>query len=463
MALHPSEVAKHNNAKSCWLIIHNQVYDLTEFLPQHPGGRRVLLMHAGRDATQRFNLVHSKEILDTGLDPSQKLGPIDSSESVEDISLQEEGERQVSLIKKPPLSQCLTIRDFEAVAQQTMRRESWEYYSTGSEDEFTLKENISAFQRIRFRPKVLVNVEHVDISTTLLGTKTAVPIYVTATASAKLGHPEGEVVLTRASNNHGIVQMIPLYSSCPIEEIADARAPDATQWFQLYVKKDRNASRKAVEKAERLGFKALCITVDNPHLGSRERVLRLHFEGDTSAGDEFEDVPATELDPSLTSNASLSWEDIPWFQSITKMPIVIKGVQRVEDVLTAIRYGVQAVILSNHGGRQLEYAEAPIEVLAEVMSILRERGLDHKIEVYVDGGIRRGTDVLKALCLGARGVGIGRPFLYAMAGYGQKGVEKAMRIFKDELERNMRLIGCNSIDELHAGLVKMLPGDVAKI
>ncbi|EEU34693.1 uncharacterized protein NECHADRAFT_44658 [Fusarium vanettenii 77-13-4] len=462
MALHPSEVAKHNNAKSCWLIIHNEVYDLTKFLPHHPGGRRVILMHAGRDATQRFNLVHSKDILDKWLDPTQKLGAIDSSEAVEAGILQEEEERETTN-KKLPLSQCITIRDFEAVAQQTMRKESWEYYSTGSEDEFTLKENITAFQKIRFRPKVLVNVEHVDISTTLLGTKTAIPIYVSATASAKLGHPEGEVVLTRASNNHGIVQMIPLYSSCPIEEVTDARAPDATQWFQIYVKKDRNAARKAVEKAERLGCKALCITVDNPHLGSRERVLRSHHEGDTGNDDEFEDAPATELDPSLTTNASLAWEDIPWFQSITKMPIVIKGVQRVEDVLTAVKYGVSAVILSNHGGRQLEYAEAPIEVLAEVMPILRERGLDKKIEVYMDGGVRRGTDVLKALCLGARGVGIGRPFLYAMAGYGQKGVEKAMRIFKDELERNMRLIGCNSIDELHPGLVKLLSRDQAKI
>ncbi|KAJ4258371.1 hypothetical protein NW757_002938 [Fusarium falciforme] len=136
MALHPSEVAKHNNAKSCWLIIHNEVYDLTKFLPHHPGGRRVILMHAGRDATQRFNLVHSKDILDKWLDPSQKLGAIDSSEAVESATLQEEEERQIALNKKPPLSQCLTLKDFEAVAQQTMRRESWEYYSTGSEDEF---------------------------------------------------------------------------------------------------------------------------------------------------------------------------------------------------------------------------------------------------------------------------------------------------------------------------------------
>jgi L-lactate dehydrogenase (cytochrome) len=138
------------------------------------------------------------------------------------------------------------------------------------------------------------------------------------------------------------------------------------------------------------------------------------------------------------------------------MSIVLKGVQRVEDVMKATECGVEGVILSNHGGRQLEYSEPPIEVLAEVMPALRERGLQNNIEVYIDGGIRRGSDILKALCLGARGVGIGRPFLYAMAGYGQKGAEKAIRIYKDELERNMRLLGCTSVDQLHPGLVKVL-------
>jgi L-lactate dehydrogenase (cytochrome) len=301
----------------------------------------------------------------------------------------------------------------------------------------------------------MVNVERVDISTTFLGSRTSAPIYISATAHAKLGDPEGEVTLTRASNKHDIIQMIPLYSSFPLEDIAGARGPDRTQWFQVYVKKDRNVTRRAIENAEKHGCKALCITVDNPHLGSRERVLRLQQSG-ADGDNEFEDVPATELDPSLIMNSTLSWDDIPWFRSITSMPIVLKGVQRVEDVIKAAECGIEAVILSNHGGRQLEYSEPPIQVLTEVMPALRKRRLHDKIEVYLDGGVRRGSDVLKALCLGARGVGIGRPFLYAMAGYGQNGVEKAIRIYKDELERNMRLIGCTSLDQLHPGLVKVL-------
>ncbi|KAF5254678.1 hypothetical protein FANTH_611 [Fusarium anthophilum] len=438
MVLHPAEVAKHNNANSCWLIIH------ADFLPNHPGGKKVILKNAGKDSTADFDLIHSNEVLDKWLEPSKHLGDIDTSVA----GMSANGTTQS---KEPEQSQGTLI------TQQAMKKSSWNYYSTGAEDEFTIKENIVAFQRIRFRPKVLVNVEHVDISTTMLGAHVSAPIYITATAHAKIGDPDGEVTLTRASNKHDIIQMIPLYSSCPLDDITNAREPNRTQWYQIYVKKDRNVTRNAVEAAEARGCKALCITVDNPHLGSREKVLR--SQQSESEDDEFEDAPATELDPSLIMNSTLSWDDISWFQDITSMPIVLKGVQRVEDVIKAAEYGVHAVILSNHGGRQLDYSEAPIEVLSEAMPILRERGLQGKIEVYIDGGVRRGSDVLKALCLGARGVGIGRPFLYAMATYGQKGLEKAIRIYKDELERNMRLLGCTFIDQLHPGLVKVL-GDI---
>lgn len=150
---------------------------------------------------------------------------------------------------------------------------------------------------------------------------------------------------------------------------------------------------------------------------------------------------------------SLSWKDIPWFKSVTKMPILLKGVQRVEDVIRAVAAGVDGVVLSNHGGRQLDTSRSGIEILAETMPELRRLGLENKIEVYIDGGIRRATDILKALCLGAKGVGIGRPFLYAMSAYGLPGVDRAMQLFKDEMEMNMRLIGCSSVDQLTPELV----------
>jgi L-lactate dehydrogenase (cytochrome) len=150
---------------------------------------------------------------------------------------------------------------------------------------------------------------------------------------------------------------------------------------------------------------------------------------------------------------SLSWRDIPWFLSITNMPIILKGVQRVEDVILAIEAGVHGVVLSNHGGRQLDFARSGVEILAEVMPVLRERGWENKIEIYIDGGVRRATDIIKALCLGAKGVGIGRPFLFAMSAYGLPGVDRAMQLLKDEMTMNMRLIGCSSVDQLNPSLV----------
>lgn len=150
---------------------------------------------------------------------------------------------------------------------------------------------------------------------------------------------------------------------------------------------------------------------------------------------------------------ALSWKDVPWFLSITKMPVVLKGIQRVEDIILAVESGVQGVVLSNHGGRQLDFARSGIEILAEAMPILQERGWSNRIEIYIDGGIRRGTDIIKALCLGAKGVGIGRPFLYAMSAYGLPGVDRACQLLKDEVEMNMRLLGCTRVDQLNSNFV----------
>lgn len=319
-----------------------------------------------------------------------------------------------------------------------------------------MRENHSAYHRIWFRPQILVDVSTVDLSTTMLGTKVDAPFYITATALGKLGHPEGEVILTRAAHKHNIVQMIPTLASCSFDELVDARQGSQVQWLQLYVNKDRSITKKIVQEAERRGCKGLFITVDAPQLGRREKDMRLKF---TDTGSNVQKGQKTDTSQgaaraiSTFIDPSLSWADIPWFQSITKMPIILKGVQRVEDVLRAAEAGVQGVVLSNHGGRQLDFARSGIEVLAETMPVLRQHGLDKKIDVFVDGGVRRGTDILKALCLGAKGVGIGRPFLYAMSTYGQPGVERVMQLLKDEMEMNMRLIGAAKIEDLHPGLL----------
>jgi L-lactate dehydrogenase (cytochrome) len=319
-----------------------------------------------------------------------------------------------------------------------------------------MRENHSAFHKIWFRPRILVDVEKIDFSTTMLGTKVDIPFYVTATALGKLGNPEGEVVLTRAAKKHNVVQMIPTLASCSFDEIMDAADGDQVQWMQLYVNKDRSITKKIVQHAEARGCKGLFITVDAPQLGRREKDMRSKFTdtgSNVQSGDKTDNSQGAARAISSFIDPGLSWKDIPWFQSITKMPIILKGVQRVEDVIQAIETGVEGVVLSNHGGRQLDFARSGIEVLAEVMPVLRERGWQDRIEIFVDGGVRRATDIIKALCLGAKGVGIGRPFLYAMSAYGQRGVDRAMQLLKDEMEMNMRLIGCSSVDQLNPTLV----------
>ncbi|KAF7713947.1 FMN-dependent alpha-hydroxy acid dehydrogenase [Penicillium ucsense] len=448
-------VAEHNSKDSCWVIVHGKAYDVTEFLPEHPGGSKIILKYAGKDATEEFDPIHPPDTLDKYLDKSKHLGDVDMStvEQEEKEVDPEEAERLERIKRMPPLAACYNLMDFETVARQIMKKTGWAYYSSGADDEITLRENHHAFHKIWFRPRVLVDVENIDMSTTMLGTPVSIPFYVTATALGKLGHPEGEVVLTKAAHNHNVIQMIPTLASCSFDEIVDAKQGDQVQWLQLYVNKDREITRKIVAHAEKRGCKGLFITVDAPQLGRREKDMRSKFSdagSNVQSGDDGIDrsqgaarAISSFIDPAL------SWKDIPWFKSITKMPIVLKGVQCVEDVLRAVETGVDGVVLSNHGGRQLETARSGIEVLAEVMPALRERGWDKRIEVYVDGGVRRATDILKALCLGAKGVGIGRPFLYAMSAYGVDGVNRAMQLLKDEMEMNMRLIGATRVEDLN--------------
>jgi len=458
MVLKGEDVAKHNNAKSCWVIVHGKAYDVTEFLPEHPGGMKIILKYAGKDATEEFEPIHPPDTLDKYLAKSKHLGSVDMSTVQQEEKQQspDEAARLERVRQMPLLSQIYNLHDFEVVARRVMKKAAWGYYSSAADDEITMRENHTAFQRIWFRPKVLVDVGKVDFSTTMLGSKCNMPFYVTATALGKLGHPEGEVVLTRAAKKHNIIQMIPTLASCSFDEIMDAAEGDQVQWLQLYVNKDREITRRIIQHAEKRGCKGLFITVDAPQLGRREKDMRSKF---TEQGSNVQSGQATDTSQGAARaissfiDPSLSWKDIPWFQSVTKMPIILKGIQRVEDVLKAIEMDVQGVVLSNHGGRQLDFARSGIEVLAETMAVLRKMGLENKMEIFVDGGVRRGTDIIKALCLGAKGVGIGRPFLYAMSTYGLDGVDKAMGLLRDEMEMNMRLIGCTSIDQLNPSLV----------
>lgn len=454
------EVEKHaNNNGEVWVVINDKVYDLSEFLKSHPGGPQIIKKYAGKNASEIFNKYHPPDVIEKMLPPSKYLGPLHGEmEVAPDItSVDDEELRNYKIQNKPALSRIYNISDFEYVAKQVIPTNAWVYYNGGSDDEITLRENHYAYGRIYFKPKVLVDVNDVDISTEMLGVKTAGPFYCSGAAQAKLGHEEGELSIARGCGRENIIQMISSAASYPLGDIIDAALKGQKQWFQLYVTENRQASFDTIKYCEEKGIGAIFVTVDTPQLGRREKDLRIRFATDDDEEEEEEEFMSSselgEKDPIYYKDASLTWKDIDDFKQSTKLPIVLKGVQRVEDVLIAIEHGVDAVVLSNHGGRQLDYSRAPVEVLSELMPVLKEKQLDNKIEVYIDGGIRRGTDVLKALCLGAKGVGLGRPFLYANSAYGEKGVVRAIQLLKEELICDMKLLGANKISDLTPDLL----------
>jgi len=274
-----------------------------------------------------------------------------------------------------------------------------------------------------------------------------------ATALGKLAHPDGEVALTRAAYNQGIIQMLPTLASCSLDEMTAARKPDQILFYQLYVNGNRKVTEDIVRKAERGGCRALFVTVDAPQLGRREKDMRNKFTAadpnmHKKTGQKVNRSQGTARAISSFIDPSLCWDDIAWLRSITSMAIVLKGVQCGEDAVLAVKYGVQGIVLSNHGGRQLDFSRSGIEVLVEVMDALRSAGLEKKLEVFVDGGVRRGTDIFKAVALGATAVGIGRPTLYGLAAYGQEGVERVVEILKEEFGMVMGLMGAPSVKDI---------------
>ncbi|KAF8162372.1 FMN-dependent dehydrogenase-domain-containing protein [Pholiota molesta] len=463
--IHGAEVAKHNSRESCWIIVHGNVYDVTEFLDEHPGGSKIILKYAGKDATQEYDPIHPPDAITTNLPKEKHLGPVapDTVQKVEVTITDEEKARQGRISQRPPLDEILNLHDFEAIAKQVMPEKAWAYYSSAADDEITNRENHAAYHRIWFRPQILIDVTRVNWSTTILGHRSSMPVYITATALGKLGHPDGELNLTRAAAKHDVIQMIPTLASCSFDEIVDAAQPGQVQFLQLYVNKDRAITKRIVQHAEKRGIKGLFITVDAPQLGRREKDMRMKFTDDDpsevskSGSDGVDRSQGAARAISSFIDPGLKWADLDWFKSITNMPLILKGVQRWEDALKAYDLGLAGVVLSNHGGRQLDFARSGIEVLVEVVAKLKEkRGVtfpNEKFQLFVDGGVRRATDVLKAIALGATAVGVGRPFLYAFSSYGQEGVEKALQILHDEFEMNMRLLGATSIKDIRPDMV----------
>ncbi len=343
------------------------------------------------------------------------------------------------------LDGVVSVRDFEPLARSRMRAPHYAYYAGGAWDEVTLAANEAAFDRYALRPRVLVDVSDVDLQTTALGREMSLPIGVAPAALHGLAHPLGEVATARAAASVGALFCLSTVSSRSIEEVAEA-APDGPRWFQLYVRRDRSFGRQLVERAAAAGYEALVVTVDLPVLGYRDRDRRLGFD---PGPDPYGNLPRREtfegsFDDLLDMRTvGLTWDHLAEIRSWSSLPLVLKGVMTAEDAGLAVEHGAAAVWVSNHGGRQLDRVPAALDVLADVVATV-----DGRAEVYVDGGFRRGPDILIGLALGARAVFAARPFLYALAAGGEPGVTRAFEIYREELERAMAILGVASLDEV---------------
>ncbi|KAG6495248.1 hypothetical protein ZIOFF_043042 [Zingiber officinale] len=344
------------------------------------------------------------------------------------------------------------VSEYEEIAKQKLPKMIYDYFASGAEDQWTLRENRNAFSRILFRPRILVDVSKIDLTTTVLGFNISMPIMIAPSAMQKMAHPQGELATARAASAAGTIMTLSSWSTSSVEEV-NSTGP-GIRFFQLYVYKDRNVVLQLVRRAERAGFKAIVLTVDTPRLGRREADIKNRFTLPPSLTlKNFEDLDLGKMDRTNDSglasyvasqvDRSLSWKDVKWLQTITALPIVVKGVMTAEDTKLAVQAGVAGIVVSNHGARQLDYVPATINSLEEVV-----KAAQGKVPVFLDGGIRRGTDVFKALALGASGVFIGRPVIFALAADGEAGVRKVLEMLRDELELTMALSGCTSLEQI---------------
>ncbi len=366
----------------------------------------------------------------------------------------------VRLSGTAPLVTDLSLDDLERDARHVIGEMAHAYYAGGADDERLLEGNVAAWSHWQLHPHVLAGLTDVSCATTVLGAPVASPVAIAPTAIQGLAHAEGEAATARGAAMAGALMILSSLATCPLEEVA-AAAPDAARWMQVYILRERARTAELVSRAAAHGYGALVLTVDAPVSGLRLREWRtgVHLPDDLAlpnlAGDStdsareggFMAVVTHEFDPALTP------DDIGWLAGLSPLPVVVKGVQRADDAVRCIEAGAAAVVVSNHGARQLADAPATADILAEVVDEVAGRA-----EIYVDGGIRRSPDVVKALALGARATLVGRPSLWALATGGADGVAALLRWYESELQRAMALCGAATVDAIDRSLIRRAPG-----
>ncbi len=380
---------------------------------------------------------------------------------------------------------AVNIDELRAAARRRLPRVIFEFVDGGAFDEVTLRANRADFERWRFLTRVLTDVSDCDLSTTVMGTPVKAPVVLAPTGLAGILHRRGELCASRAAHRHGVPYCLSTMATCSIEQIAEASA--VQRWFQLYVLRDRGLTRSFIERARATGCTALVLTVDTKVQGPRERDMRNGFTvpprfgpgtfldflwhwrwlADVGLGPKvtfrnFEGTAAQSRDAvSITQfiagqyDLTISWKDVAWFKSVWGGPLALKGVLSAEDARIALDHGVDALIVSNHGGRQLDGAVSAIQALPAVVEAVQGRA-----EVILDGGVRRGSDVVKALCLGARACMVGRAWLYGLAAGGEAGVDRAIEILVKEIDITLRLLGRTRLEELGRHCLVQAPGDL---
>jgi 4-hydroxymandelate oxidase len=354
------------------------------------------------------------------------------------------------MVEERPVS----VWEYEERARAVLPKMAFDYFAGGAEDERTIADNRAAFSRFVLRPRVLVDVGERDTATTVLGTPVSVPVLVSPTALHALAHPDGEVETARGVAAADTLMALSSLASRTLEEVAGV---GISRWYQLYVQRDRELTAELVKRAELAGYSAIMLTADLPVVGTRDRDARNWFTIPEGMGYSNLPVPrppdgaGSDLAAfvGLQGDPSLNWNDVEWLRSLTDLPFLLKGVVTAEDAARSVDAGFEGIVVSNHGGRQLDGTIASLDALPEVVAAVRGRA-----EVFLDGGVRRGSDVLKALALGARATMVGRPVLWGLAVGGAEGVRHVLDLIRNELDVAMAIAGCRSVSEITSSLVR---------
>ena len=429
-----ADVAKHGKADDCWIVVNGKVYDLTNFAPEHPGGAAFIYKYAGKDGTKTYNMYHSAELIEHNLSDSEKKGVFDESTVTQTwLDAQKEEEPvPADPNEKPPLSTMINLDDFEKAFEKSGARKANAYISGASNDCISLVANREYWKKLWFRPRIMRKVRDVNTRMKMMGQEVAMPVWICPMGTAKTAGGEGELALGAGAAAGGIIHCMSTSSSFPMEHILTSVPKTYPYFFQLYVNRDRAKTEDLLHRLQaNEQVKALFVTVDLPVVSKREADERIREVQPIAFASQGEGVFTNKVDKRGGGMARttggfidpcLTWDDLPWIRKHCNLPIFIKGIQSAADAKIALQLGCKGIVISNHGGRALDNAPPTLLVLLELRRDCPE--VFEKMEVHIDGGIRRGSDVLKAILLGAKGVGVGRPFQCAVA-YGTEGVVTA--------------------------------------